>query len=47
MLVRGYIIDDATYPIGPYLQKNWKTHNAVDVRQTQICFWYELKESNH
>jgi hypothetical protein len=31
VVVRGYIIGDATYPIRPHLQKNSKTHNAIDV----------------
>ncbi len=33
VVVRGYIIGDVTYPIQPYLQKNWKTHNAIDVKK--------------
>jgi len=36
-----FLIGDATYPICTYLEKNWKTHNLVNVDKTKFQheFW--------
>ncbi len=49
VVVRGvtctpYIIGDATYPIWPYLQKNWKNRNTIDMDKQRYDYSMNSRE---